>query len=151
MSTIAFLTTFSTFLTSFEDTGLKSWVDGPCDTIVILSNLFASCVGMLPPPMLPTGPGWTHGVRKSAFMPSAFRKLITLMMVSTASPISSKTPSRAFDPSVVWAKNRLRSSKPPTPRFLFIGDSRTATKEYMATTSIMDAISILKSSGMMLK
>ena len=60
-------------------------------------------------------------------------------------------PSSAFEPSVTCAKNRLKSSKPPTPRFLFIGDSIITTNEYIAITRINDAIIILINNATMLK
>jgi hypothetical protein len=56
-----------------------------------------------------------------------------------------------MEPSVIWDMNRLRSSKAPTPKFFFIGDSITKTNEYMAKIKMELAIKTFKKSPKMLK
>ncbi len=134
--------TFSTLDISLVDTGLKSWVDGPCAIMAKVSMFSASKVGIFPPPILPTGPGCTQGLTNNAFIPFSVLKLTVPTNVSIGSPMSSKTPSNAEEPSVIWEINKLKSSKPPTPRFFRIGDSITSTNEYIAITNMAQAILI---------
>ena len=98
----AFLTASSILTISSLETGLKSWVDGPCATIVNASKLFANMVGILEPPMSPRGPGWTQGLMNNALMlPSNLLKLATPTRVSIASPALSNNCSIVLVPSFI--------------------------------------------------
>ncbi|BAW30942.1 putative conserved hypothetical protein [Methanothermobacter sp. MT-2] len=108
---------------------MKSWVDGPWATMVNVLNFSAKSVGILPPPILPIGPGCTDGLKNKPLSFEPFLKANTPTIVSMGSPISSNKPSRAGESSVIWDKNKLKNSSEPTPRLRRIGDSTTSTKE----------------------
>ena len=76
--------------------------------------------------------GMYAGAENIALTPFFPLKDNTPTRVFMDSPMSSKADSMACEPSLIWDMNRLKSSKPPTPRFFLIGDSITTTNENMA-------------------